>query len=136
MNLDAIMLQLCRRPDIQDSLREEIDTLEGLTYDKLMELPLLDSFVKETVRLHPLDTLAVRRKALQPYTFASGSPHVPAGATVAVSSYDLMHNSTDYPFPNDFQPRRFIDTKSSVRGTKFTEVSEKFPVWGYGSLAW
>ena len=136
MNLDFIMLQLCRRPDIQDALRKEIDTLEGLTYDKLMGLPLLDSFIKETVRLHPLDTLAVRRKALQPYIFTSGSPHIPAGATVAVSSYDLMHNSTDYPSPNDFQPRRFINTESSVRGTKFTEVSEKFPVWGYGSLAW
>ena len=28
------------------------------------------------------------------------------------------------------------DVDSPVRGTKFTEVSEKFPVWGYGSLAW
>ncbi|KAF2652995.1 cytochrome P450 [Lophiostoma macrostomum CBS 122681] len=135
MNLHFIMLQLCRRPDLQAALREEIDTLDGLTYDRLMELPLLDSLIKETVRLHPLDTLAVRRKALQPYTFASGAPHVPAGATVAVSSYDLMHDSTQYPSSNDFQPRRFIDTESPARGTKFTEVSERFPVWGYGSLA-
>lgn len=136
MNLDFIMLQLCQRPDIQESLRQELDNLESLTYDRLMELPLLDSFIKETVRLHPLDTLAVRRKALKPYTFASGSPQVPAGATVTVSSYDLMHNSTDYPSPHDFQVRRFIETESSVQGTRFTEVSEKFPVWGYGSLAW
>jgi cytochrome P450 len=136
MNLDSIMLQLCRRPDIQEALREEMDNLEDLTHDKLMELPLLDSCIKETVRLHPLDTLAVRRKALKPYTFISGSPQVPAGTTVVVSSYDLMHNSTDYPSPHDFQLRRFIETKSSVKGTRFTEVSEKFPVWGYGSLAW
>jgi cytochrome P450 len=136
MNLDFIVLSLCGRPDVQEALREEIGSLEGLAYEKLMGLPLLDSFIKETVRLHPLDTLAVRRKALQPYTFASGSPHVPAGATVAVSSYDLMHNSNDYPCPNDFQPRRFLDTESSVKDTKFTEVSERFPVWGYGSLAW
>jgi cytochrome P450 len=136
MNLDFIMLQLCRRSDLQEALREEIDTLEGLTYHRLMELPLLDSLIKETVRLYPLDTLAVRRKALQPYTFASGAPHVPAGATVAVSSYDMMHDNIHYPSPNDFQPRRFIDAESSVRGTKFTEVSERFPVWGYGSLAW
>ena len=136
MNLDFIMLQLCQRPEIQDALKAEIGTLEGLTYDKLMGLPLLDSFIKETVRLHPLDTLAVRRKAIQPYTFTSGAPHVPAGATVAVSSYDQMHDSNHYPSPNDFQPRRFIDTESPLRGAKFTEVSEKFPVWGYGSLAW
>jgi cytochrome P450 len=136
MNLDFIMLQLCRRPEIQEALREEIGTLEGLTYENLMSFPLLDSFIKETVRLHPLDTMAVRRKALRPYTFASGAPHVPAGATVCVSSYNLMHNDIDYPFPNEFRLRRFIDTESSVRGSSFTEVSEKFPVWGYGSLAW
>ncbi|KAH5296212.1 hypothetical protein HBI12_213850 [Parastagonospora nodorum] len=135
MNIDFIMLHLCRRPDIQEALIEEIGSLEDLTYDRLMELPLLDSFIKETVRLHPLDTLAVRRKALKQYTFASGSPQVAAGATVAVSSYDMMHNSTDYPSPNDFQLRRFMETGSSVKGTRFTEVSEKFPIWGYGSLA-
>jgi cytochrome P450 len=56
--------------------------------------------------------------------------------TVAVSSYDQMHDDRVYPAPNDFQPRRFIDTQSPVRGTKFTEVSAKSPVWGYGSLAW
>ncbi|PVH92176.1 cytochrome P450 [Periconia macrospinosa] len=135
MNLDFLLLQLCRRPDTQEALRQEIGTLEGLNYAKLMDLPFLDSFIKETVRLHPLDKLAVRRKALQPYTFASGSPQIPAGATVAVSSYDLMHNSTDYPSPDDFQPRRFMDKGSPVRGTKFTEVSDRFPIWGYGSLA-
>jgi cytochrome P450 len=135
MNLDFIMLQLSRRPDIQEALREEIGTLQGMEYEDLMSFPLLDSFIKETVRLHPLDTLAVRRKALKPYTFASGAPHVPEGATVCVSSYNLMHNDIDYPFPNEFRPRRFIDTESSVRGTAFTDVSEKFPVWGYGSLA-
>ncbi|CAI6285304.1 unnamed protein product [Periconia digitata] len=135
MNLDFIFLQLCRNADIQEALRKEIGTLEGLTYEKLMNLPFLDSFIKETVRLHPLDKLAVRRKALKPYTFASGSPNVPAGATVAVSSYDMMHKSIDYPSPEEFQPRRFMDSDTSVRGTKFTEVSEKFPVWGYGSLA-
>jgi cytochrome P450 len=136
MNLDFLMLQLCRRPDIQEALRQEIGTLEVLDYAKLMNLPFLDSVIKETVRLQPLDKLAVRRKALQPYTFTSGYPHIPAGATVAVSSYDLMHNSNDYPSPNEFQPRRFMDQTSPAQDTKFTEVSEKFPIWGYGSLAW
>ncbi|KAF2867713.1 cytochrome P450 [Massariosphaeria phaeospora] len=135
MNLDFIMLQLSARPDIQEGLRQEIGDLESLNYDALMNMPFLDSFIKETVRLHPLDTMAVRRKALKDYTFAGGAPYCPSGSTVCVSSYDLMHNETDYPKPHEFQPRRFVDTASNVRGTKFTEVSEKFPVWGYGSLA-
>ncbi|KAF2825057.1 cytochrome P450 [Ophiobolus disseminans] len=135
MNLAFIMLQLSTQPDTQAALRLEIGALDQLSYDKLMNLPLLDSFIKETVRLHPLDTLAVRRKALQPYTFAAGAPHVPAGATVAASSQDAMRDSAHYPQPDVFQSRRFVDTESEARDTKFTEVSEKFLVWGFGSLA-
>ncbi|KAF2994245.1 hypothetical protein E8E13_000926 [Curvularia kusanoi] len=136
MNLDFIMLQLCQRPEWQDAIQKEAGPIGDLTYETLTKLPLLDSFIKETVRLHPLDTLAVRRKALQPYTFASGTPHVPEGATVAVSSYDQMHDSSYYVTPNEFQPQRFIQDESPAAASKFTEVSEKFPVWGYGSLAW
>jgi cytochrome P450 len=155
MNLDFITLQLCVQPDMQEALREEIGNLEDMDYHRLQNLPLLDSFIKETVRLHPLDTstpplhktryssssgllllVAVRRKALEDYTFTGGAPFCPSGSTVCVSSYDLVHNEKDYPEPNKFLPRRFIDVDSPVRGTKFTNVSEKFPVWGYGSLAW
>lgn len=135
MNLDFLSLQLYRRPDIQKALRQEIGTLKGINYAKLRDLPFLDSFIKETVRLHPLDELAVHRKALQPYPFASGSPQIPAGATVTISSYSLMHNSTNYPSPNSFQPQRFMDEGWPVGGTNFTEVSHKYPIWGHESLA-
>jgi cytochrome P450 len=56
MNLDFILQQLCIHPKWQDILFEEIQNLEGLDYHKLQGLPLLDAFMKETVRLNPLDT--------------------------------------------------------------------------------
>ena len=81
-------------------------------------------------------TVAIRRKALVDYTFADHAAYVPAGSTVCVSSYNLMHDAQVYPNPDDFNGHRFVTTKSKARGTKLTEVSETFPVWGYGSLAW
>lgn len=83
-----------------------------------------------------MSAVAIRRKALTDFTFSDGKVHVPAGSTACVSSYDLMHDELTYPNPDEFDGRRFVTTKSSARGTKLTEVSEKFPVWGYGSLAW
>lgn len=56
MNLDFIILQLCIRPEIQEALLEEIGDMETMDYNRLRDLPLLDSFIKETVRLYPLDT--------------------------------------------------------------------------------
>jgi cytochrome P450 len=56
MNLHFVLLELCTRPDYQTSLRNEILQAGELSYDRLEQLPLLDSFIKETMRLNPLDT--------------------------------------------------------------------------------
>ncbi|KAF7165201.1 hypothetical protein CNMCM5623_009467 [Aspergillus felis] len=135
MNLDFILLELCARPEWQTILRKEIGDFSAYDYERLEKLPLLDSFIKETIRMNPLDTLAIRRKALEEFTFSDGGIPVPKGSTACVSSFNLMHDKEVYPNPDEFDGRRFVTTMSSARGTKLTEVSEKFPIWGYGSLA-
>lgn len=55
MNLDFIVQQLCVSPEWQETLRGEVGNPEKLDYRRLQNLPLLDGFIKETVRLHPLD---------------------------------------------------------------------------------
>ena len=154
MNLDFVLLELCGRPEWVEALRNEILQQGDLNYERLEQLPLLDSFIKETMRLNPLDTrmfclpvdlspmlirllqVAIRRKALKPYTFSDGAPFVPAGSTVCVSSYDLMHDERTYPEPNIFNGSRFVSEKPEYKQKRLMDVSEKFPVWGYGSLAW
>ncbi|KAK6204090.1 hypothetical protein LQW54_008444 [Pestalotiopsis sp. IQ-011] len=134
MNLNFVILELCARKDWQTALRKELQQNEPLDYKVLEQLPLLNGFIKETVRLSPLDTLAIRRKALRPYIFADNSIFVPQNATVCVSAYNHMHDPKTYPEPDSFIPTRF-SPGSSVQHHKFTDVSETFPVWGYGSLA-
>lgn len=131
MNLDFVILELCARPEFINLLREEISDFDNseYSYQKLEKLPLLDSFIKETIRLNPLDTLAVRRKALQTFQFTDG-PMVPAGTVTCISSYDALHDMATYAEPDKFDGRRFM-AKS-----KLTDISENFPVWGFGSLAW
>lgn len=55
MFLDFILLELSTRLDWQHALRKELDTLAPSSYHELEKLPLLDSFIKETIRLNPLD---------------------------------------------------------------------------------
>ncbi|KAJ3571855.1 hypothetical protein NPX13_g5235 [Xylaria arbuscula] len=134
MNLHFIILELCVRKDFQAAIRRELEQALPLDYKRLEELPLLDSFIKETVRFNPLDKLAIRRKALEPYTFSDGSISVPAGATVCTSAYDQTHNPEVYPDPYSFNPTRYL-SNDHTKQSRFTDVSESFPVWGYGSLA-
>lgn len=56
MNLHFVILELCVRKEWQTRLRQELKQYSPLNYGALEKLPLLDSFIKETVRLHPLDT--------------------------------------------------------------------------------
>ncbi|OTB13472.1 hypothetical protein K445DRAFT_304233 [Daldinia sp. EC12] len=135
MNLHFVLLELSTRKEWQSALRQEIAQHGPLDYKGLEELPLLDGFIKETVRCNPLDTLAIRRKALEPYTFSDGSLSVPSGATVCVSSHDLMHNPEIYGEPDSFNPSRYLSKESDSQQRKFTEVSDSYPIWGYGSLA-
>jgi cytochrome P450 len=48
-----------------------------------------------------------------------------------------MHDETSYPNAYHFDGLRFVPTKkdTTMRGTRLTDISEKFPVWGFGSLA-
>lgn len=54
-NLHFIILELCRRPEYKDWLRQEIDAHGKMKYQDISDLPMLDSFIKESVRLNPLD---------------------------------------------------------------------------------
>ncbi|CAJ0576411.1 unnamed protein product, partial [Mesorhabditis spiculigera] len=57
---------LAQNKDIQDRVREEIDsvcTTEEVTYEQLADLKFMDCVTKEGLRLHPLATVAVSRIA-------------------------------------------------------------------------
>lgn len=68
MNLDFLVLELCSRPEYVELLRNEIGDNSSLDYGKLEKLPLLDSFIKETVRSNPLDTHMLLENAFFPST--------------------------------------------------------------------
>lgn len=58
-----------------------------------------------------------------------------------------MHNEEKYPAANKFDGHRFMNDSltnsehlqshtGNMRGTGFTDASQDFPIWGYGSKAW
>jgi cytochrome P450 len=81
-------------------------------------------------------TVAIRRKALEDYTFSDGYARIPAGATICVDSYAVSHNPQVYPAPETFDARRFTNGQSHDQTNRFTDVSENYLIWGFGSLAW
>ena len=93
--------------------------------------------------------VAIRRKALKPYTFSKNGPHVPAGEIACVPAWEIMHDEKQYPQADKFDGLRFVDDnevittpseqvkkKNPMRGTELTEASKDFPIWGLGSKVW
>ncbi|CCM02690.1 uncharacterized protein FIBRA_04796 [Fibroporia radiculosa] len=80
-NTLARMLEiLAARPDVQDKLRREVLDAGagiGVSYDELDQLPFLDSFCRETLRLYP-PVLILFREAKQDTVLALSEPIIGA----------------------------------------------------------
>lgn len=50
-----MFLELCARPEYADMIHKELQDVESLDYESINQLPILDSFIKEAVRVNPLD---------------------------------------------------------------------------------
>ena len=159
--LSFVLYELCRRDQYVDLLRDELQSLGSQSWETLDAAPLLNSFIKETMRCLPPDKstplcenistrpltfliVAIRRQALQPFKFSDNGPLVPKGAVACTSAYNLMRCDDRYPDGDVFDGHRFMPGASHLRipemnqaeYLKMTEVSDRFVTWGYGSLAW
>lgn len=140
-----------------EPLRDEMETMfQGPEENYYKHMPLLESFLRESARLSPLDAcecspcrsrrakillipiVSVQRKALKPFRFSDGS-YVPKGNLVAVAQQELMRDARYYPNPTEFDGFRFVTPKGQDGNgpiTKFTDVGTSFPFWGSSRKAW
>ncbi|KAL1961857.1 hypothetical protein VTN77DRAFT_981 [Rasamsonia byssochlamydoides] len=135
MGLVYAIYNLCIHPEYIAPLREEIEQASGKWNlgDQFEHMPLLDSFLRESARLNPLDALSIQRMALVPFTFSDGT-HVPAGNLLAVPQQAFMRDGRHYTDPERFDGFRFVafdEDGGSLRSRpKFTDVSWTYPYWG------
>ncbi|RYP79128.1 hypothetical protein DL771_000106 [Monosporascus sp. 5C6A] len=71
----AAVFDLCDRSEYVDILRQEIEQTGWEAFDKSggQIFPLMDSFMKESARLNPIESVSTRRKVLKPFRFSDGT---------------------------------------------------------------
>ncbi|KAL8847470.1 MAG: hypothetical protein Q9221_007496 [Calogaya cf. arnoldii] len=109
-------------------IRQEIQSIDKCDLRGINSLPILDSFIKEAVRVNPLDKMGIRRKALKPYTFSNGGPRVSIGDIACVPSWEIMHDAAKYPNPEMFDGLRFVDASHSRIGVPCDNVMRERPL--------
>ncbi|EZA52300.1 Cytochrome P450 3A6 [Ooceraea biroi] len=112
-----VLLMLAMHPEIQDTLRKEISTLDNETINSscLLRMRYLHMVIKETLRLFPIAPLMVRELTgdIKLGTLmVIESCTLPDGCYVMVPIYAIHRNPKYWDHPNEFIPERFAPENS------------------------
>jgi sterol 14-demethylase len=103
------LVELARNPQFVPQIKAEVDQIFGgqsggnLEYAAMREIPMLDSFVGEALRLHP-PLCTLMRQVMQEFEYKGNT--IPVGDTLVISPY-VSHRVPEYfPDPERFDPGR------------------------------
>jgi sterol 14alpha-demethylase len=117
------LIEWLRHPDVLARVDEELAELyrDGaeVSYQALREMPLLESSVKEALRLHPplILLLRVAKGDLEVEGYA-----IHEGQMVAASPAVSNRIAEDFPDPDTFQPDRYLDPRDEDRLNPWTWI--------------
>lgn len=110
-----LMVRLAADPELIEPLRKEaVEVLgaEGWSKQSLYKLKLMDSALKETQRMKPINNLAMQRLVLQD-TELQGGIKLRKGDRLALDAELTLMNPELYPEPEKFDIYRFYRVRES-----------------------
>ena len=117
------LIELLRNPEYLRGVTDELDVLyadgEGVSFHALRQIPMLESVLKETLRLHPplILLLRVARSEFEVEGYRIGEGDL-VGATPAISN----RIPEDFPEPDAFDPGRYLDPRQEDIVNRWTWI--------------
>ena len=117
------MIELMRHPDVMADVVAELDELYAdgteVSFQALRAIPVLESALKETLRLHPPLIILMR---LVQEDFELLGHTIPAGAVIAASPRVSNRIEEDFPRAEEFDPGRYIDPRQEDLQNRWTWI--------------
>ncbi|GJE97795.1 cytochrome P450 [Phanerochaete sordida] len=135
-HLIEAVYDICVRPDLADMLREEVEAAvaeDGWTRAAMAKMRKLDSFLRESVRLHGTATLTMFRNILKPVTLSDGT-FIPAGTTISAPTLATHFDEDNYPDAVQFDALRFYKSGDKVQQQLPTTTAD-YLTFGHGKYA-
>ncbi|PLB47565.1 cytochrome P450 [Aspergillus steynii IBT 23096] len=138
--LTQVLFDIAQRPELIKHMRKEIIRVfygdkAGLTRGNLQRLTLMDSVMKESQRMKPINIVSMRRRANYDIRLSDGTL-IPKGTMLCVSDH-WMWDRAIYRNPEEFDPYRFCKTDSFAYdfSSKFVSPSPEHLGFGLGRHA-
>ncbi|XP_045479750.1 cytochrome P450 4d8-like [Harmonia axyridis] len=118
--MSFFVYEIAKNKDLQDLLYQEQQNVFGSNMDRdldqsaINDLKLLDSVIKETMRLYPPVPVYTR---LVTKEFVFDGKLIPEGITIIHFAYGTHRNPKYYDNPDTFDPYRFEDPKNLTIGS-------------------
>ncbi|RAL07410.1 cytochrome P450 [Aspergillus homomorphus CBS 101889] len=137
----SVLLDILSYSDVNlvDLLREEVLSISSdgsWTAQDLAKAALLESAIKESLRLNGINAVSPTRKVVATSGVDLGNGlHLPFGTKVGVPQYALHRDSDIYPSPDQYNPFRFYVPDVPVeerRNDLITATSDTYVVFGHG----
>lgn len=117
------MIELLRNPDVMADVVAELDALYAdgseVSFQALREIPVLESVLKETLRLHPPLIILMR---LVQEDFELLDHTIPAGTVIAASPRVSNRIEDDFPKAEEFDPGRYVDPRQEDLQNRWTWI--------------
>jgi sterol 14-demethylase len=117
------LIELLRDPGVLANVVDELDGLyqdgREVSFQALREIPLLESALKETLRLHPPLILLLR---VAKQDLELGGYRVPAGTMVGASPAVSNRIPDDFPEPDRFDPGRYAEPRQEDLINRWTWI--------------
>ncbi|EQB52857.1 hypothetical protein CGLO_07461 [Colletotrichum gloeosporioides Cg-14] len=125
-----VLYDIALYPEYQEILRNELKEVDRTDERSwLSQVPKMDSFMKESQRLHAASLVTLTRKVLKPMTTSSGL-HFPAGSQISYMTDAVNLDPKRWSDPEKFDGLRFYNMKMDVE----TESQQVTLSYSYSGL--
>ncbi|KAL0941608.1 cytochrome p450 oxidoreductase [Colletotrichum truncatum] len=134
------LCELAQHPEAAKVMRQEIEEVmvDGqLPSTHLQELKRMDSFLRESFRMHPVSLFTLQRYIETPVKLSVG-PTIPAGAIVGIDSQSINRSPELWEDPDKFDMDRFYRLREQPGNDNryhFLTTGSDSPGWGDGTQA-
>ncbi|KAF1836653.1 cytochrome P450 [Decorospora gaudefroyi] len=134
VTLTYLTWAVLQRPELQTALEDETASLqEGFTENDLINLPLLNAVIEETLRLYGAAPSSLPRVVPDGGT-RFGGHYIPEGVTVDTQAYTFHRDPNIWSDPLNFNPQRWIaSSKETLAEAQSPAARLAFHPFGAGA---